>query len=589
MIRLFPLIILTALSLSAQHITPDAVYINGKIVTVDAKFSIAEAMAIAGDRFFAIGKSADIRKLAGQGTHVIDLGGRTVVPGLEDSHLHNAGGGPGIDLSGARSLADVLAAVGKRVKATPSGEVVISNGDWHEAQLKEQRLPLRRDLDTVSQHNPVVLIRGGHEYILNSAALAKWHIDRTTSAPEGGQISRYPDGEPNGELIDKARTLVSLPAVKLTFDQQIEWWVAQYKKLNAAGLTSVRHPGISLDQYRLLQEMKRRGVLTMRLNVLLSAPPNPDATKVREFIEGSGVKSDEGDEWLRVGGMKLIVDGGFEGGWMRDPYEEPYGNHGAYRGLQLIPTDRYIAIVKELNRLGWRVGTHAVGDAALDEVLAGYEAANAEHSIAGKRWAIEHGFIPREEQFAQMKSLGLFMTVQNHLYLAGPSLVRYWGLKRAEWVTPVRAYLDHGVMAGAGTDASVVPYPPLWTIYHFVTRDTISGGVLGPDQKITRQEALRLSTINNAYLTFEEKTKGSIETGKLADFVVLAEDILTVADQRIQRMKVLMTVVGGKRVFIDDAFGSVKPVSRVRQTPSSSGSGLSQHPDRVAALQNNAF
>lgn len=535
---------------------PETIYINGKIVTVDSRFSIAEAMAVTAGKFEAVGKNADIRKLAGAATRIIDLRGKTVVPGLEDSHLHAAGGGPGVDLSNARTLAEILAAIAQRVKAVRPGEIVISNSDWHEAQLKEQRLPLRRDLDTVSPENPVVLIRGGHEYILNSAALAKWDIGKATAAPDGGEISRYPDGEPNGELVDKARSLVTLPNPKLTTQQQIDNWTAQYRKLNASGLTSVRHPGISLDQYRLLQQMQRRGLLTVRLNVLLSAPANPDADKVRSFIESSGVKSDEGDEWLRVGGMKLVADGGFEGGWMRDPYEEPYGRHGAYRGLQLIPRDRYIGIVKELNRLGWRVGTHAVGDAAIDEVLAGYEAANAERSIVGKRWAIEHGFIPQEEHFARIKALGLFVTVQNHLYLAGPSLVRYWGPKRAAWVTPVRAYLDHGVMAGAGTDAPVVPYPPLWTIYHFVTRDTISGGVLGADQKITRQEALRLSTINNAFLTFEEKIKGSIEPGKLADFAVLDEDILTAPDKRIEKMKVLMTVVGGKTVYLDPEFGS---------------------------------
>jgi predicted amidohydrolase YtcJ len=550
--RLTPWLLFTSAAFGAS----DAIYIHGKIITVDPRFTIAEAIAITGGKFEAVGATAEIQKLAGPATRIIDMHGRTVIPGLEDSHLHNAGGGPGVDLSNARSLPDVLAAVGRRAKTTASGGVIVSNGDWHEAQLTEQRLPLRRDLDTVSPNNPVVLIRGGHEYILNSAALLKWHIDKRTAAPEGGQISRYPDGEPNGELIDKARTLVTLPASQLTREQQIDNWVAQYHKLNAAGLTSVRHPGISLDQYRLLQEMQRRGLLSIRLNVLLSAPPNPDAANVRAFIESSGVQPDEGDEWLRVGGMKLIADGGFEGGWMRDAYEEPYGHHGAYHGLQLIPTDRYIGIVKQLNRLGWRVGTHAVGDAAIDQVLAGYEAANSEHSIVGKRWAIEHGFIPRDEQFARMRALGLVVTVQNHLYLAGPSLVRYWGPARAAWVTPVRAYLDHGIALAAGTDASVVPYPPLWTIYHFVTRDTISGGVLGADQKITRQEALGLSTINNAYLTFEEKAKGSIEPGKLADFVVLAEDILTIPDKRIEKMKVLMTVVGGKAVFVDDAFGA---------------------------------
>ncbi|MGD1097605.1 MAG: amidohydrolase [Bryobacteraceae bacterium] len=534
----------------AQAPAAETIYIDGKVVTVDPAFSIAEAFAVTGEKFTAVGKSADVRKLAGPATRIVNLHGRTVIPGLEDSHLHNAGGGPGVDLSGARSMADVLAAVALRVKNVTAGETVVSNGDWHEAQLKEQRLPLRRDLDTVSPNNPVVLVRGGHEFILNSAALARWHIDKTTAAPEGGQISTYTDGEPNGELVDRARTLVTLPASSLTQQEQMDSWMEQFRKLNAAGLTSIRQPGIPLAQFRLFQEMKRRGMLTVRVNALLSAPPNADAASVRAFIESSGVKPDEGDEWVRIQGMKLIADGGFEGGWMREPYQEPYGKDGHYRGLQLIPTDRYIGIVRELNRLGWRVGTHAVGDAAMDQVLAGYEAANVDRSIVGKRWAIEHGFLPREEHFARMKALGLVVTVQNHLYLAGPSLVRLWGPQRAAWVTPVRAYLDHGISLAAGTDSSVVPYPPLWTIYHFVTRDTISGGVMGADQKITRQEALRLSTMGTAYLTFDERTKGSIEAGKLADFVVLAQDILTIPEKGIEQAKVLMTVVGGKAVFI---------------------------------------
>ena len=295
--------------------------------------------------------------------------------------------------------------------------------------------------------------------------------------------------------------------------------------------------------------MKRRGLLTMRVTALLSAPSNPDAAKVRAFLESSGVRPDEGDEWLKIAGMKLIVDGGFEGGWMREPYQEPYGKDGTFRGLQLMPLDRFTEIVKELNRLGWRVGTHAVGDAAIDEVLTGYEAANREKAIQGRRWVIEHGFLPREEHFERIRALGVFVTVQDHLYLAGPSLVRYWGGARAAWVTPVRAYLDHGVEVAAGTDAPVVPFPPIWTMFHFVTRETISGRVLGAEQKVTREEALRISTMGNARLTFEEQIKGSIEPGKLADFVVLDEDILEVEPRRIEQMKVLMTVVGGNAVF----------------------------------------
>jgi hypothetical protein len=209
----------------------------------------------------------------------------------------------------------------------------------------------------------------------------------------------------------------------------------------------------------------------------------------------------------------------------------------------------YTSVVKELNRLGWRVATHAVGDAAIDEVLEAYEAANAEQSIAGKRWAIEHGFIPQADQFPRMKALDVIISAQDHLYLAGPSLVKYWGAKRAAWTTPVRAYLDRGFVVAGGTDTAVVPYPPLWVIYHFVTRDTISGGVLGADQKISRQEALRIETINNAYLTFEERAKGSIEVGKLADLVVLPEDILTCPPKDIERMRVAMTMVGGRVVY----------------------------------------
>jgi predicted amidohydrolase YtcJ len=207
---------------------------------------------------------------------------------------------------------------------------------------------------------------------------------------------------------------------------------------------------------------------------------------------------------------------------------------GAFRGLPLVSLDRYTEIVKELNRLGRRVGTHAVGDAAIDEVLAGYEAANRVNPIKGRRWSIEHGFLPREEHFRRINALGVFVTVQDHLYLAGPSLVSYWGGARAAWVTPVRAYLDHRVEVAAGTDALVVPFPPLWTAYNFVTRETLNGGVFGPDQKITREEALRISTIPNARLTFEEQIKGSIEPGKLADFVVLDEDILEAEPKRIR-------------------------------------------------------
>jgi len=524
----------------------DTILLNGHIVTVDARFSIAEAVAIAGGKFIAVGTNDAVRKAAGPQTTTIDLHGQTVIPGLADDHLHDAGGGPGVDLSRARSLADVLAAIAAGVKGSRPGDVIVTNSDWHEAQLKEHRLPYRRDLDTVSPQNPVVAVRGGHEYILNSAALAKWRITKDTAQQPGGRISRDDAGELNGELIDRAKSLVQLPpAPPLTIEALAE----QHRKLNAAGLTSIRYPGASVQQYRLLQEMEKRGTLTIRVSQLLRFPAADSAAAMREAIAGSNVKPDEGDEWVRIGGMKLAVDGGFEGGWMREPYVEPWGEHGTFYGVNTMKQAAYTDVVTELNREGWRVATHAVGDAAIDEVLAAYEAANAERSIRGRRWTLEHGFIPEPDQFPRMKALDLVISAQDHLYLAGPSLVSYWGPKRAAMTTPMRTYLDRGFVVAGGTDSAVVPYPPLWVIYHFVSRDTISGGVMGADQKISRKEALQVSTINNAYVTFEESVKGSIERGKLADLVVLPEDILTVPEKRIEQMGVSMTMVGGRIVY----------------------------------------
>ncbi|MDA2934036.1 amidohydrolase [Acidobacteria bacterium AH-259-D05] len=533
----------------------EAILFNGKIVTVDQDFSYAQALAVRDGKILAVGSDEEIEGWADSNTRWIDLQGKTVIPGLADNHLHAAGGGPGVDLSRVRTMEELLEAIGARVKQSEPGELITTNSDWHEAQLKEQRLPLRRDLEKVAPENPVVVVRGGHEYILNSAALKKWNITRSTPVPEAGRISRYEDGELNGELVDAAKRLVDLPPPPAKdLEERIQDQLEEHQKLHAVGLTSIRHPGAPIDQYQLLQEIKRRGQLTMRVNFLLRMRRGGSGEGVAEQLDAWTVQPDEGDEWLRIGGVKLGVDGGFEGGWMREPYAEPWGRDGTFYGLQTVPQETYTAVVKELGQRGWRVATHAVGDAAIDQVLTGYEEANRDQSIVGRRWTIEHGFIPQPDQFPRMKQLGLVVSGQNHLYVAGPSLEKYWGRQRANWVTPMRAYLDNDVMVSAGTDSPVVPYPPLWVIYHFVTRDTISGGVFGEDQRISREEALRIITINNAYLTFEEEIKGSLEPGKLADLVVLSEDIMTCPEEDIANLSVLMTMVGGQVVYQDEDF-----------------------------------
>ncbi|HYY62321.1 MAG TPA: amidohydrolase [Burkholderiales bacterium] len=535
---------------------PDLVLYNGKIVTVDPAFSIAQAVAIRADRFVAVGPNDAVRRSAGPATKQIDLGGRTVIPGLMDGHLHNAGGGPGVNLARVRSIDELLAAVEARVKKAAPDELIVSNSDWHEAQLREKRLPHLKELDRVAPRNPVVLVRGGHEYIINSAAAKRWNITRDTKSPAGGEIGHDADGELNGELVDTARGLVQLPPPPKLTPEAIE---RHLQLLNTVGVTSIRIPGsfqFGGDQvaaYRMFQQLRRENRLTMRVNYLMRIFDFSSVDKVKALIASWNIKPDEGDEWLRIGGMKTLVDGGFEGGHMREPYAEPYGRGGKFRGIEVVPRSQYIPVVLELNRLGWRVATHAVGDAAVDEVLDAYEAADRERSIKGRRWTIEHFFIARPDHFARVRALDVAISAQDHLYLAAPSVAKYWGRSRAEQVTPMRTFLDQGFLVAGGTDSPVIPYNPFWAMYHFITRDTISDGVYGANQRISREEALRVYTINNARLTFEENLKGSIEPGKLADLVVLSDDYLTVPEKASESLKAVATMVGGRFVYTDRA------------------------------------
>jgi hypothetical protein len=536
-----------ALALSLAACEPrepaETVFVNGKVVTLDAAGSVASAIAIREGRIVALGTNEDILARAGSATETIDLAGKTVVPGLADNHYHSIGGGPGVDLSRTRTLQEVLDAIAARAQETPDGEAVVTNSDWHEGQLQEQRLPYRDDLDRATSRHPVVVVRGGHEYILNSAALAKWGIDESVKSPEGGSVGRYPDGRLNGELVDSAKSPVTLPPrPEVSEEERLKGIEGELRRLTEVGLTSIRYGSATPAFYRDLGELRKRGPLPLRVSALLRVRDQAD-------VENLGIAPDAGDEWLRVAGIKLGVDGGFEGGLMREPYEEPWGQKGTFYGLQTVPTEPYVELVRKLNQAGWRVATHAVGDAAIDLVLDAYEKANQDRNIVDRRFAIEHGFIPREDQFPRIKALGLHVTAQDHLYLAAPSLVKYWGEKRAQWVTPLRAYIDAGIPVSLGTDTPVVPYPPLWVLYHFVTRDTISAGVMGEDQKVSREEALRAMTLGGAALTFEESQKGTLEQGKLADLVVLEEDILTCEPARIRDMGISLTMVGGRIVF----------------------------------------
>ena len=543
-----------AASAAAQR--ADTVYINGKIYTADAKDRVVRGIAVAGNRFLAVGDNAAVRKFIGRGTRVVDLKGHFVSPGLADDHFHNEGGGNGVDLSHVRTMAELLTTVANAAAQTAPGTLLISNSDWHEAQLKEQRLPTAQELDQAAPGNPVVLVRGGHSYILNTVAFRKYDISKDTPVPAGGQISRDANGVLTGELFDNAKALVPLPPAKAPTMDDI---LATQKALNPYGITAVRiagsYKGDMLRALQLWKEAAAANALSLRYTVYMPGFEFRTPQQVDQAIARWDVNQDEGDDFVRIGGIKLIVDGGFEGGHISRPYQEPYGRSGTYSGLTVSPPDAYNAVVREINRKGWRAATHAVGDAAVDQVLTAYELANKDASIIGKRWSVEHAFVARPDLVKRMQGLKLMVSAQDHLYLAAPALKKYWGMDLAADVTPVKTYLDAGLLVAGGTDSPVIPFNPFWELYHFASRDTISDGVYGADQKIaSRTLLLRLDTINYAKLIGEEDRRGSIEPGKLADFAVLTDDFLTVPVGKIPGIKALATYVGGQEVYRDPGY-----------------------------------
>jgi len=529
----------------------DIVFVNGKVFTADEADHVVQGFAVAGDRFVAAGTDGDVRRYVGPQTRVIDLKGRFVSPGITDDHFHNEGGGSGVDLSHVRSLGELLTTVANAAAAAAVDTVIVSNSDWHEAQLKEQRLPTAEEIEQAAPNKPVVLVRGGHEYILNTTALKKWNVTKDTPVPAGGQISRNDAGELTGELFDEARTMVTLPRPKpLSIDDIL----ATQRAVAPYGMTALRIPGSykgdMIQAYHLMKQAEAEGKLTLRWTVYMPGFSLRSAEAARKAIESWGTHQGEGDDWVKVDGVKLLVDGGFEGGHLSKPYLEPYGQGGKFTGLIVSPPPAYTEVVRELNGKGWHVITHAVGDAALDEVLDAYAAADKDSSIKGKRWSVEHAFVSRPEQVARLKALDIAVSAQDHLYLAAPVLKKYWGWDTASEVTPVKTYLDAGLLVAGGTDSPVVPFNPFWNLYHMASRDTISDGVYGEDQKIaSRPLLLKLVTINYAKLIGEEKTRGSIEPGKLADFAVLTDDFLTTRPVTIRDMKALSTWVGGREVY----------------------------------------
>lgn len=531
---------------------PDTIFVNGRVFTARDDGSIAQAFAVTGNRFSAVGTNETVRALADANTRVVDLAGRFVSPGLTDAHFHSEGGGPNVDLANVSSIAELLATIGEAARTAPPGEIITTNRDCHEMQLRDQRLPLASELDTVAPNNPVVVLRGGHTYILNSAALRHWNITPETPVPAGGQVSRDAQGRLTGELLDNAKTLVTLPPPAPVGTQDV---LRTQQVLNSYGITSVRVIGgyktDAASAYHLFREVADAGNLTVRYNVFLR---NRDTTMAPEQyiarLESAGLRQDQGDDWVRIGGIKIGVDGGFEGGHMFQPYAEPWGRDGSYYGLVTMAPAPFTEVIRRLNRDGWVVATHAAGDAALQQVLDAYQAANADRPLAGRRWAVEHAFLADEDQIRRVREMDLYLSVQNHLFVAGPAFRNYLGRERANRITPLRTYMDRGLNIALGTDADVIPINPFWELHHYMTRATRLDEVYGPDERVEDRAALlRLITAGYAQLTGESGIKGTIASGQLADFVVLSGDFLTIPVEEVRSLRALATYVDGREAY----------------------------------------
>lgn len=530
----------------------DFIIHNAKIVTVDGKFSIAEAAAVDDGKFVAVGNRASVMRSAGPGTRVYDLGGKTVLPGFNDTHVHLTSGENlelQVDLTKVRSIADIQNAIAARVRTSKPGEWIIGTRGWWEYNLSEGRLPTRFDLDKVAPNNPVT-IPGPHYTIANSLALKLAGVTRNTPDPQGGEVWKDPKtGEPTGLLMDNAGRFVRQFYPKPTQEQKIAGVKRVLALVNSNGLTSAGDPGGSPEQARLFQDLHRTGDLTVRVDFSHSVDPAAPLAEIEAQLKSFPKPGfNTGDGMFRTDQLGEV---GLDGAELTAFLSHDYPTRPGYRGLQKVPHEQFDRFAALANRYGWRLRPHAVGDAAIDEALRAFEFADREKSIKDRRWMIDHAFLLIPRHYPKVKDLGVIINSQYmHNYQLGALILKAWDRPLADQSEMFRDWVENGIMFANGSDGPISYYAePLLQIYGSVTRKTGWGGILGPDQGISRADAIRSVTINGAYTSFEEKVKGSIEPGKYADFVVLSDDVLTVPADNIKDIKVLTTVLGGKPVY----------------------------------------
>lgn len=533
---------------------------NGHVVTMDRAAPEAEAIAVAGDRILAVGTDGDIDRYVGAETNVIDLEGKTVIPGMIDAHVHFLNLGNRLLQLDARNVRDkdeIIERVAERVTQAAPGEWIQGRG-WDQNRWSIKEFPTKEELDAASPDNPVYLGRvDGHAAWVNSRALEIAGITEETEDPPGGQIIRYASGEPAGTLVDNAFRLVTAHIPPISRDQKRRAFALAVEECLSSGLTGVHEAGGYREDIELYAEMMEADEFDLRINEFLRWPTDeqtlPHTYEDLDYYLEQGPQIGLYDNRLTIRGIKMSIDGamGSRGAALLEPYEDDPDNVGLFR---LSEDEIYETILRGVDA-GFQVTTHAIGDSANRVVLDAMERALAETDAQDTRLRIEHAQVLHPDDVARFAELGVIPSMQpTHCTTDMNWIETRIGEERTRYAYAWRSLLDTGIRIAGGSDAPVEPVQPLPGIYAAITRRDLETGWPGeegwhPEQKVTREEALRMFTLDAAYAGFDEDLKGSLEPGKLADIVVLSKDIMSIPPEEILTTDVLMTFLGGKLVY----------------------------------------
>ena len=545
----------------------DLILLHGKVWTgepvagtgeTSASTRIVEALAIANGRILAVGRDEEIRAYAGPNTTVVDLKGRLAVPGLTDSHVHFIQGGfqlLSVDLKDARSEEEFVRRIAAKARTLPAGRWM-QGGDWDEEAWPSEKLPNRWLIDPVTPHTPVFISRyDGHAVLANSLALKLANLTKDTPDPAGGVIVRDPkSGEPTGILKDEAQELVAKVIPRPSELEMEEALRAALKEAACVGLTSVHDITVGPEAWNgnftgeieLLRRAELAGWLTCRIYAI---------TPIAQWknLAEAAISHNMGSDLLKLGAVKAFADGslGSHTAWMFEPFDDDPGNRGLPMPL-MAPPSTMEAVAGGADKAGIQICTHAIGDRAVSTLLDIYGRLGGERPAA-HRFRVEHAQHLRPEDFARFGKLGIVASMQPyHAIDDGRWAEKRIGRERARSSYAWRSMLDAGVVLAFGSDWPVAPLDPLSGICAAVTRATLDGKNPGgwfPEQRLTVEEALRAYTLGAAYAAFQENDKGTISPGKLADLVVLSEDVFRIPPERIKNVRAEITIVGGRVVY----------------------------------------